>query len=273
MQEPKTAELAWWIQERYAILERRRAGMLPPWTADPVMATVRFCNVHREDDKVTQWIRMYYNRAEDPAWKFVMGRLINNIGSLNHIRLAPTPAEAISLLADWRECGNKVFSSAYIVSTCGAKMDKLDYVQRVCEAVIAEAIKSDGAHEEEGCTLASMHEWLMHVDGLGSFLAAQVVADMKNTAGHPLQDAPDWWTWCAWGPGSIKGLAAFFSRQVTPATFHKEFRLCRSLVDPLIPSYIPRISAQDFQNCLCEYSKYARVKAGGHARNRYHANH
>jgi hypothetical protein len=28
---------------------------------------------------------------------------------------------------------------------------------------------------------------------------------------------------------------------------------------------------QDFQNCLCEFSKYMRVLGGGHARNGYRA--
>ena len=265
--------MAWWIQERYAILERRRAGMAPPWTADPIMASVRFCNVHREDDKVTQWIRTHFNRAEDPTWKFVLGRLINSIGSLNHCRLAPTPAEAIELLKDWRECGNKVFSSAYIVSTCGAKMDKLDYVERVCEDVRSEEAASEGCHP--GDCLNDIHEWLRQFDGLGSFLAAQVVADMKNTVGHPLYDAPDKKTFVAWGPGSLKGLNAFFNddwhgRKVVPHLFEVAFDECRSMVMPLICG-VPFIDAQDFQNCLCEFSKYVRVKNGGYARNKYDA--
>jgi hypothetical protein len=240
--------------------------MLPPWTADPVMATVRFCNVHREDDKVTQWIRTYFNRAEDPTWKFVLGRLINSIGSLNHCRLAPTPAEAIELLKDWRECGNKVFSSAYIVSTCGAKMDKLDYVGRVCEQT-EQVLRGNS---NLGTTLKEAHIWLRGVDGLGSFLAAQVVADMKNTTGHPLYDAPDKKTFVAWGPGSLKGLSAFWGQNITPQKFEPFFDECRRLVMPLICG-VPFIDAQDFQNCLCEFSKYVRVKNGGYARNKYDA--
>ena len=210
---PRTADLAYWIQERYNIKQRKESGMLPPWTPDPVMATVRFCNVHREDDKVTRWIRTYYNRKHDPAWKFVFGRLINNIGSLNHCRLAPTPQEACQLLKDWRYGGNKVFSSAYIVSTCGVAMDKIDYVERVCQEVSRQMEPIETEH------LAQYHERLQFVDGLGSFLAAQVVADMKNTVGHYLYTAPDWWTWCAWGPGSLKGLEAFWGRPVTPPNF------------------------------------------------------
>jgi hypothetical protein len=96
---------------------------------------------------------------------------------------------------------------------------------------------------------------------------------MKNTKGHPLENAPDWWTFVAPGPGSIKGLEAYFDgARVTKSSFLPNFLECRQEVDPLIPDYIPRISAQDFQNCLCEFSKWYRVKyQNGHIRNHYDA--
>jgi len=41
-------------------------------------------------------------------------------------------------------------------------------------------------------------------------------------------------------------------------------------VDPRIDPSVPRISNQDFQNCLCEFSKWCKVKyLGGHVRNTY----
>ncbi len=56
----KTADLAYWITERYAMKVRKESGVKPTmkagWSNDPNMGTVRYCNVHREDDKVTQWL-------------------------------------------------------------------------------------------------------------------------------------------------------------------------------------------------------------------------
>jgi hypothetical protein len=284
MSEPRTMDMVFWITERYAILQRRVAGQAPPWTADPVMASVRFCNVHREDDKVTKWMRENWSTKDSPAWWFVLGRMLNYIPTLEDIveygvcgddgdRGVDDLPELDGLrdgLKDVRESGKKVFTSAYTISTCGKSMDKIDYVvDWVCERVkTAEEQKVNWPRYR---TLKDTWGDLTMIDGLGSFLAAQVVADMKNTGGHPLENASDWWDWCAPGPGSLKGLKAFFGVSVTTTTFHGYFKECRRLVDPLIPHYIPRISAQDFQNCLCEFSKYARVREGGHARNRYAA--
>ena len=144
-------------------------------------------------------------------------------------------------------------------------MSKVDYV---LDWVVSACMQ---AGEPEFCTLQETYDQLSNIDGLGSFLSGQVLADMKNTVGHPLFNAPDKHTFVAHGPGSIKGLSAFWERKVTPSSFREDMMECRALVDPLIPEGFPKIDNQDFQSCLCEISKYWRVKEGGHARNRYFA--
>ena len=42
-------------RERERIRQLRAAGQPGPWTTDSVFRTGRFCNVHREHDKTTQW--------------------------------------------------------------------------------------------------------------------------------------------------------------------------------------------------------------------------
>lgn len=281
MSEPRVFDMVHWITERYAIKVRKSEGLLPPWTADPVMASVRFCNVHREDDKVTMWMRENWSTHESPVWWFVLGRMLNYIPTLEDIveygvyglagernELALPSLDGLKEgLKARRESGEKVFTSVYTISTCGKSMDKIDYViDWVCQKVA-----DRGEYWEEPYLLSKVHQQLTSIDGLGSFLSAQVIADMKNTPKHPLMLAPDWWTWCAPGPGSIKGLEAFFpGRRVTASSFQASFDECRALVDPLIPEYIPRISAQDYQNCLCELGKHMRVKyENGHVRNKY----
>jgi hypothetical protein len=168
-----------------------------------------------------------------------------------------------------RESGEKVFTSVYTISTCGKKMDKIDYV---LNHVISQVQKC-----EDGFLTGSLFEMfqsLTQVDGLGSFLAGQVIADMKNTKGHPLSEAEDWWTWSTHGPGSLRGLSWYFHNQptgITASQYESALKECRKEVDPLIPEYVPRISNQDFQNCLCEFSKYIKVKrdSTAHVRNTY----
>lgn len=273
-----TKELAYWITERYAIKLRRDDGAPKPWSSDPIFQSVRFCNVHREDDTVTQWIRENWNKAGDPAWKFVLGRMINWVPTLATLvgQFGINPITSIedikATLKNTRALGEKVFTSAYTISTCGKSMDKIDYV---CDWVCRDVQRAE-ANEiwPNYHTLESAWTGLCQIDGLGSFLAAQVVADMKNTKGHPLADAHDWWTWSAPGPGSLRGLNWYFYQApegpVRPNTYQAFLADCVEEVTPRINASVPRISNQDFQNCLCEFSKYMKVKMlGGHVRNKY----
>lgn len=259
MSDPKIQDLVYWINERIAVQKRREAGLPPPWSADPIFQRVRFCNVRREDDRVTRWFRKNWNKPDDPAWKFVLGRMINLTESLAEMLPAGDHLGDMKRVLEVRRAGgHKIFTSVYTISTCGRKMDKMDYVFDVVVQAVAEA------GEPEYHSLAAAHENLTCIDGLGDFLSGQVLADMKNTGGHPLAKAPDWWDWYAPGPGSIKGLEAFWGHRVTKTNFRTEFDKCRALVS----SQIPKISAQDFQNCLCEFSKYMRVRdENGHVRN------
>ena len=263
-----TADLAYWIAERYSILLRRRAGHPAPWSGDDIFNSVRFCNVHREDDAVTQWVRKNWNNGDDGNWRFVLARMINWPDSLEEIKHTDDLQRIRTILKARRARGDKVFTSAYTISTCGKKMDKLDYVLD-----LVQTLEYDFASWDTHTSLKSAYTHLMGTRGLGSFLAAQVVADMKNTYGHPLTSAHDWWEFSAPGPGSLRGLSWFFTGTgtgVTPPAYALAFATCRKEVDYLIPEYVPRISNQDFQNCLCEFSKYCKVKyLKGHVRNKY----
>ena len=275
----KSKELAYWINERYEMKLRReapeadgRAVMAFGYSDDPHMGLVRYCNVHREDDKVTKWLAKNWRPHHHAVWEIVLARMINYIPSLEEVLShwrASKFSDPVGLagvrLKDRRQRGEKVYTSAYTISTCGQQMDKIDYVMGVVESVRR---AWDNRRPAE-LTLAEWHFRLTTFSGLGSFLAAQVLADLKNTVGHPLQSAQDWHTWCAPGPGSLKGLGEYFGRNVTPGQFSAAIQQCWEEVKPLINSKVPPIHMQDFQNCLCEFSKFERVKKGGHVRNKY----
>ena len=265
--------LSHWINERYAIKQRKEAGVPPPWSTDKHMTGVRYCNVHREDDKVTKYIRNsgIYSGPDVPVWHVVLARMVNRIETL----------EAIA--AHWEFHGDfdlsrpkwklktmrlegPIWGNAYTISTCGKPMDKVDYV--LDHVVAAVRRKEELNVPFHTCQLT--FDWLTSIDGLGSFLAAQVVADLKNTYGHPLYAAPDWWTWSAPGPGSLRGLTAYYQKPITPLFYQYAIRRAYHEVQPLLMPYIPRIGMQDFQNCLCEFSKYMRqIEGDGRARNSY----
>lgn len=74
-------ELAGFMKARHAIYLARRAGKPGPWTQDPVLAGGRFCNIFRELDTVTIWIRKHIREpfAEHPnLWLMLaIARYIN----------------------------------------------------------------------------------------------------------------------------------------------------------------------------------------------------
>lgn len=272
----KSIELAYWINGRYAMKLRKDANvalLANGYSGDPHMGLVRYCNVHREDDKVTKWLADNWRPEHHAIWEIVLARMINYIPSLEEAlhylndKVPASPVREVGLcLKMRRQRGDKVFTSAYTISTCGQSMDKIDYVMGVVEQVkVYEAYPGVPPTN----TLQAWWKWLTCIDGLGSFLAGQVIADLKNTTGHPLNLAPDWWTWSAPGPGSLKGLEEYFRRRVTQAVYHPLIEQCWAEVKPLINPDVPPIHMQDFQNCLCEFSKYERVKKGGHVRNKY----
>ena len=261
-----TAEqrLAYWINHRWNILVKRERGDPKPWTTDRILQDFRFCNVHRENDKVTRWIAANWR---DPHLNsphlvpaLVLARMFNLPETLQALGFPHfwDIEDMADGLKDRRACGLKIFNGAYLITTCCVKMDKIDYVFRVADDTHAIFSKPQLIDN----TLEAYHRRLTSVKGLGSFLAAQVIADLKNIPGHPLQHALDWSTWCAPGPGSLRGLARLEGgRRPSKKAFLGVAQAARQRVVPLLDP-MPDIDMQDFQNCLCEFDKWERTYFG-----------
>ena len=266
-------KLVYWIKERENVRLLKEKGVGKPWSTDPVFHETYFCNVHREDDKVTKWIREHWSPSPDHfggAYELAMcaARLINKPTTLDLIGY-PNDTEhgqdlwignAIDIMRSLAEQGVTIWGNAYVVTTHGRKMDKLTYLEEVLRAIA----ESDLHHfmykpREDPLTLALAHYKIQQYEGFGSFMAAQVVADLKNTKFHPLSQARDWWWWSAPGPGSLRGLAWVYGK---PKVSERDYP---PMMDALLEEVLPRIDpievcAQDLQNCLCEFDKYMRVK-------------
>ena len=254
-------DLVYWITERDTVRQKKESNAPKPWSKDPTFWSTYFCNVRREDDKVTKWVRE--NWPHDNVGLVVLARMFNLPAHLEELIPVTNDWEAMKYKTTQRRAKNeKIFNGAYLITTCGVKMDKVDYVYKVAQ--------ESSQLNFEFSSLLDTHNTLRTITGLGSFLAAQVVADLKNTEGHPLQKAPDWHTWCAHGPGSVRGINTIegFSG-TTPNTFQGRIARLWGLTRPELPSELQDIHMQDFQNCLCEFSKYAKVENGGRSKRKY----
>lgn len=260
-------ELVYWINEREAVRIAKEAGEPKPWSEDAIMQDTYFCNVHREADRVTRWIRSKWKDSQAPIEtleaNMCMARLVNRIESLEQL-LWPWHSWYDNAFKDVAYRLKPFWGNAYVVTTHGQSMSKVDYVCGVLDRCFATT-----TWLTKGGTLEGTHSLIMRLEGFGSFMSAQVVADLKNTPGHPLAYAPDWSIWSAHGPGSLRGLSWFHGFKITPGLYKNSILTAKQECEDDYGLAVP-MCMQDFQNCLCEYDKYMRVKNGtGRSKRRY----
>ena len=249
-----------------------------------------FTNVYRELDKVTVWFRENIRDPlrNDPTVVFatIAFRWFNYIPTGTWLRDVNAFVEwdtqkVVRLLEQRKKLGKQIFTGAFNISNSGSTKPKInrvceDYIQPVWERKLQivhllSPLQVSKTSPEYPCSLAGAFNTLSKLPGLGGsgFMAAQVIADLKHT--FVLENAPDWWTWCSPGPGSIRGLNILLGRPVDapkPANFLEEINKLQEKLSKRLPK-MPRLCAQDTQNCLCEYSKFCRALEGGHSKRKY----
>ncbi len=254
-------DLKFWITEREAVRVKKEAGEKRPFTDDPMLATYRFCNVHREDDKVTRYIKEHFRDPYPghPAMilNMAMCRLINWIPTLHNIGYIDDWGVRrdmfIANMKQLSERPGKVWTGAYMITAEHDGSPKYESVARTLDEI-------DKMVPTTRCY--GMWRQLQNAPRCGSFIAAQIVADLKHT--WVLQNAPDKDIFCAPGPGSQKGLNYLRNYPLDKKWDQEEFQIQVNRLR-LEVSDVVDVDAQDMQNCLCEFFKWKR----GYARSKY----
>jgi len=263
-------------------------------TDDPILQQYKFCNVGREHDRVTVWIRQnirepYANHehlwfmisiARFINWPPTLEMLIKESAWSNTWPDSPDfhPAYMTEALEAWKAAGNKVETGAYMIRAESRperewySWSKQRYVSEVVLG-IPWRDKDMVAAFLHGRRQRTLQETWMYLSGQGMdddwvgwgpFMAGQVVADLRHT--RYLRDAPDVGRWAPVGPGSARGLNRLAGRPLN-ATVRQEQGLeemlqLQGLVNERTGKHVPPIELHDLQNCLCETDKYLRVKHG-----------
>lgn len=292
-----------YAREREAIRVRRKAEVLPrpPWTDDEILQNYRFCNVFREDDKVTRWFK---NHVREPMrgkpgvlLATVIFRWFNRIETGEAIfcqtdMFASRNGTAFeAFLQDgkmyWLEkairryCGKGPYTTgSYMVSSPRG----VDKVKGLCQCIgefnqgkqlaAAESLGEISWREMSEILLTDkvpdtglefVWSWLRQFSYQGDFNSYEVVTDLRHT--DLLCNASDRMTWANPGPGARRGVNRLLGRPVKSA-------VSRTQIDETMRELL-KISKEyhwaspyriwemrEVEHTLCEFDKYERTRLG-----------
>lgn len=272
----RTKELFKFVKERHSIWDKKDMGLPKPWTKDRILQKYKFCNVYRELDTQTIWFAENWRKPNenDPELWFasLVFRFINWHGTAEELGY-PVPWNGdkfVCAIQRRKDAGQKIYSGAYMISTHGVRQEKHLYLRESLDKIWGER---KTIRPIKGEPLVNFHARLMCCFDVGSFLAAQVVADIKYVPA--LLGSADWHTFAASGPGSRRGLNRVYELHKNDSWKEESWKIylecLKEEMDPMVEAAgMPKIHAQDLQNCLCEFDKYERVRLGeGNPKSRY----
>lgn len=272
----QAAYSAFWhfINERHAIYLKKSEGLEKPWTTDPVLRDWKFCNVFRILDKQSQ---LLLEHVITPHVNDSSAHLLFNIFVFRAFNLYDTyktlgwssfwdPEAAIDLLAYRVGSGLNLTSGAYMIRGREGMPKYRSIVKSLTEIWeakhdLVEYLASERSLEYAFDAIMDCKFW-----GWGEFTSYQVVLDLTYTP--ILANAEDINTWCAFGPGAIRGIHLLFDNwhEMTPLAC-AQYLLEES--PKHIGSHVPPLTLQDIEFSLCELQKYWRIQTGGKSKERY----
>lgn len=268
----------YWIRERHQIYLRRKIGKPKPWTDDEILQRYFFTNPYRENDRVTVWFREYIREPlrNDPRVLFATvafrwfnlpetGEILHRLGLLT----AWDSREVLEALRPLRDRGVKIFTGAYMINSPAGE-PKLEAIVRRIDNVWKDAEHLSKVGWDSETTMQGVHETLTQYDGMGGFMAYEVVCDLRYT--YLLENAPDKLTWCNPGPGCIRGLYRLgedtwsskgnnSTSPPRPRDWLERMRKLRKVCQCRLKS-MPLFEMREVEHSLCEWDKYERALWG-----------
>jgi alpha-glutamyl/putrescinyl thymine pyrophosphorylase clade 1 len=275
---PRTNDLLAFMKERHNIYLKRAKGTAKPWTKDQILQSYRFCNVYRELDTVTIWVRENIREpfADHPNLWFMlaMARQINWPDTLQEImdegawprqRYDWAKVRAIMLARQGR--GDQLYTGAYMLNAHGTKpsdpKDKAFFTTKLVLNSVWE-FRSEIRRAFENGSMRQAWASLLPSHGWGPFTAYEVVCDARYTryGATALWDR-DAHAWANAGPGAKRGLNRLTGAPLKqPMRAEEALRLMRAYFDAIAPrwSHEPKLEMREIEHCLCEFDKYERTR-------------
>jgi len=262
-------QLFWyWVTERHQIYLKRQAGDPKPWTQDIVLQEYFFCNVYRELDPGTVWLRENYiephaDDGGDLFFNIVKYRMFNleSTAALLGYQTEWNEQAAIEILGRAAQSG-PIYTCAYMTRGFKGQPKYVSACQILTNVWNKRHRYLDLARDVQ--SLEEMTEFLgTEVQAVGPFTAYEIVTDLRHT--WILSDAEDIMTWANPGPGAKQGIL-----RLCPETRKNDYiPIMQELLrqsELEIPISYPRMEMRDIEHSLCEFYKYCKAKEGGGAK-------
>lgn len=283
---PNFLQFVGFMKERHDIYLRRQSGHVPPWTEDPVLQVYKFCNVYRELDTVTIWVRENIRElfSDHPNLWFMLcaARQINHPDTLTELiadkKAWPhakdlgkwEPERLRSIMNDRKARGEQVYTGAYMLTNVLNKADSRPHDKPWFTAhKVLGSVRNLQKEVKAGLkvSMKATHSILRSGYGWGGFMAYEVVCDMRWTQlGENWGDVD---TFAHAGPGALRGLNIVEGKDKnTPRkeedalVFMRELLLETRRAWPRVCKMYPRLELREIEHSLCEFDKWTRVRNG-----------
>lgn len=274
------ARFLYWIEERHRVWEAKKYQHPKPWTNDEILQSYFFTSPYRENDKTTIWFR---EKIRNPLRE--SARVIFATACFRWFNFIPTGRTLIKygLLDEWdvhtarRVLGQqgKIFTGAFMINSPPGET-KLNAITRRVNNVYKDRWRLI-QKANTWATLQQAHEDLSVYEGLGGFMAYEIVCDLRYTKW--LEKATDKMRWCNPGPGCIRGLYRITGREIknkSNATSPKRYAGWEDDMNRLLKlarAKLPRMppfEMREIEHSLCEWDKYERARlVDGKLKRRY----
>jgi hypothetical protein len=277
------------MTERHHIWQQRQNHKRKPWTEDSILQRYRFCNVFRELDTVTIWIRenirVPFAKHRHLWFMLAIARTINWPPTLKELmegdggwpdnhRFSP---ERMTKILDARKArGEQVYTGAYMIRAESNK--KADWYHWTKQRYISEIVLGRlWEHRDDIAFVLKQESRLEDVwhhickgrfyIGWGPFMTYEWVTDLRWT--RYLRTAKDIKTWANAGPGALRGLRRLRGNDgqlspngiSAPEALHEMQDLLEAAPKNLPPGF-NGLELRDIEHSLCETDKYLRVYYG-----------
>ena len=294
----QAAEKLFWdfVKERQDIWYRKEILRLPRtnWTRDEALEQYKFTNVYRNLDRNTQYL--VFNILESLTANQYMEdyivahalafRWFNRIDTYEAIYghivsafLGDQDSQAqIAYILDQRARDKKpIFTSAYISGMHNLGASTIGYD---CINVLTELWKQI-PYVRTSITMKHACSLFMDVPCIGHFIAYQFVRDLTIPLFNRQNMFFDPDNWADIGPGCKRGLEAMGVVGNDACGQRALHGLYKKHIAELHPRGFMwwrdcngnaiQLGIGDIENCLCEFSKYIRIRAGGKGKSKYNA--